>query len=143
VAKLEAAIREAIGRGARRQVRVVVTPLRRERRAGPVAPRRHSDDHGLHTTHATGHPAGFGNARRRGGVKKGFTSLPQGNETSGRITPQNHRGGPNGIRLYCGRRLSRDPWDLMRFLFGLTITVARDPSWRVGVTPVYREAAEK
>src|SRR5215472_15636709 len=30
VAKLEAVIREAIARGARRQVRVVVTPLRRE-----------------------------------------------------------------------------------------------------------------
>ncbi len=47
-------------------------------RAGTVAPRRRSDDHGLYQTHAAGRSAGVGNARRRGGVEEGFTSLPPG-----------------------------------------------------------------
>jgi hypothetical protein len=68
-------------------------------RAGTAPPRRRADDHGLHETHATGRSAGFGNAQRRGRVKKGFRGLPQGNEISGRKPPRNHRGGPNGIRF--------------------------------------------
>jgi alpha-1,2-mannosyltransferase len=34
-------------------------------------------------------------------------------------------------------------WLWAAFLFGLTISVAMDPFWRVGVTPTYREAAAR
>jgi len=44
--------------------------------ARALAARGRSDDDGLHEDHAARRPAGVGDVRQRGGVKKGFASLP-------------------------------------------------------------------